>query len=62
MKILKYSLEGNAVEMTWNETNEEIAALEADGGVYTIEENDNPELVIEPSTEELLNALLGVTE
>ena len=38
MKIIKYLYNGFAVEMDWNETNEEIAKREADNGEYTIEE------------------------
>ena len=41
MKLIKYFLCGNAVTMTWNEKNEEIAKAEADGGEYTIEEEDD---------------------
>lgn len=59
MKILKYNLctkvnhgtEENpvweetlsAVEMGWNETNEEIAKREAYNGEYTIEDDGQPE-------------------
>ena len=70
MKIIKYSMcaviEGEdvltPVEMGWNEVNEEIAKREAYNGEYTIEDDGEPEPVVEPTTEELLNAMLGVTE
>lgn len=41
MKIIKYLFKGNAVEMDWNEINEEIAKREADDGIYTIEDEDS---------------------
>jgi hypothetical protein len=49
------------VTMGWSEANEEIAKREAYNGEYTIEDDGQPELVAEPTTEELLNAILGVT-
>ena len=39
MKLIKYSLGGNKIEMGWNETNEEIAKSESDNGEYTIEDD-----------------------
>lgn len=48
MKIIKYFLNGNLVEMGWNETNEEIAKREAYNGEYTIED-DGIEEVSEPT-------------
>ena len=48
------------VVMGWNETNEEIAKREAYKGEYTIEDDGEPEPVKEPTTDEVLNALLGV--
>lgn len=36
MKIMKYRLNGNPVELGWNEVNEAIAAGEADRGEYTV--------------------------
>ena len=39
MKVLKYIFNGAAVEMDWNETNEETAKREADEGKYTIEDD-----------------------
>lgn len=38
MKVIKYLYQGNAVEMGWNEVNEETAKREADNGEYTIED------------------------
>ena len=46
------------IEMGWNEANEAIAQKEAYNGEYTIEDDDI-EQVIEPSTSEILDALLG---
>lgn len=60
MKIIKYLFNGNPVEMGWNETNEEIAKKEADKGEYTVEDDGQPDPVIEPTTDDVLNALLGV--
>lgn len=71
MKIIKYNLctkvDGteeilSAVEMGWNEANEEIAKREAYNGEYTIEDDGEPEPVAEPTMEDILNAMLGVTE
>lgn len=59
MKIIKYLFNGNPVEMGWNETNEEIAKREADNGTYTIVDDGQPEPV--ETTDDILNALLGVT-
>ena len=61
MKIIKYLFNGNPVEMGWNEVNEEIAKREADNGEYTIEDDGIPEPVVEPTAEEILNAMLGVS-
>lgn len=60
MKIIKYLYKGNPVEMGWNEVNEEIAKREADNSGYTIEDDGQEEPVAEPTTDEILNALLGV--
>lgn len=76
MKILKYNLctkvnHGteeepkfeeilSPVEMGWNEANEEIAKKEAYNGEYTIEDDGQPEPVAEPTTDDILNAILGV--
>lgn len=50
------------VTMGWNEANEETAKREAYNGEYTIEDDGQPEPMAEPTTEEILNAMLGVTE
>ena len=47
-------------KMTWSEANEEIAKREAYNGEYTIEDDGRPEPVAEPTTDEILNAMLGV--
>ena len=57
MKLIKYSLGGNKIEMGWNETNEEIAKSESDNGEYTIEDDGEPEPDVVISTEERLEAL-----
>lgn len=44
----------------WNEANEEIAKREAYNGEYTIEDDGIPEPVAEPTTDDILNAILGV--
>lgn len=61
MKILKYLYKGNQVEMGWNEINEEVARHEADDGQYTIEEDGQPEPEVKETTDDVINALLGVT-
>lgn len=38
MKKIIYTLNGNPVELTWSEANEEIAKNEADNGEYTVTE------------------------
>ena len=45
--------------MDWNEINEETAKREAYNGEYTIEDDGQPEPV--ETTDDILNALLGVT-
>lgn len=86
MKILKYNLctrvnHGteeepkieeimSPVTVGWNEINEEIAKKESHNGEYTIEDDGQPEPVVEPTAEqriteleEALELLLsGVTE
>lgn len=77
MKLLKYNLATKVntgtkekpeytiilsrVEMPWNEANEEIAKREAYNGEYTIEDDGQPEPVTEPTADDVVNALLGVT-
>ena len=48
------------VTMGWSEANEEIAKREAHNGEYTIEDDGKPEPVAEPTTDDILNAMLGV--
>lgn len=55
--------------MGWNEANEEIAKREAYNGEYTIEDDGQPEPIPQQTQEEriaeleeMLNALLGVSE
>ena len=78
MKILKYNLctkvnHGTEDEpkieetlfpviMGWNEANEEIAKREAHNAEYTIEDAGRPTPEAEPTTDNILNAMLGVTE
>ena len=59
-KVINYTFNGMEVKIGWNETNEEIAKREADGGKYTIEDDGQPEPAAEPTTDDVLNALLGV--
>ena len=42
------------------EEKEEIAKKEAYKGEYTTEDDGQPEPVVEPSTDEIINAMLGV--
>lgn len=46
------------VHMTWNPINEETAKKESYNGEYTIEDDGQPE---PETTDNVLNALLGVT-
>ena len=43
MKKIKYTFNGFAVEMGWNESNEKIARIEADNGEYEIFDDGLPE-------------------
>lgn len=77
MKILKYNLctkvnhgtEENpvweetlsAVEMGWNETNEEIAKREAYNGEYTIEDDGQPDPTSEPTQLDRVEAQITYT-
>ena len=67
MKVIKYNLcsineNGDEllfpVSMDWNEVNEEIAKREAHNGTYTIEDDGRAEE--QPSSDDILRALLGV--
>lgn len=51
-----------AKSIPFSESNEEIAKMEAYNGEYTIEDDGQPDPVAEPTTDEILNAMLGVTE
>ena len=46
--------------MTYTVANEEIAKLEAYGGEYTIEDDGQPDPEAVETTDDVLNALLGV--
>lgn len=46
--------------MPWSEANEEIAKAEACNGEYTIEDDGQPDPMAEPSTDEIIDAMLGV--
>ena len=48
------------VTMGWNEVNEEIAKKEAYNREYTIVDEGRAEPMAEPTTDDVLNALLGV--
>ena len=69
MKFIRYNLCTRTengeffsdVTMPWNEVNEEIAKKEAYKGNYTIEDDGQAEPDT-ATTEDVLNALLGVTE
>ena len=64
MKTINYKMEQGEgfadVSIGYNETNLEIAKKEAFNGEYTIEDDGEPELVPKASTEEVINAMLGV--
>jgi len=66
-KVIKYNFCADEsgeilipVEMGWNEINEEIAKREAYNGEYTVEDDGQPEPETDASTDDVLNALLGV--
>lgn len=50
-----------SVSMGWGKINEEIAKKEAYNGEYTIEDDGQPEQDT-TTADDILNALLGVTE
>ena len=49
------------ISMAWSAENEELVKEKALNGEYTIEDDGQPEPVAEPTTDEILNAMLGVT-
>ena len=50
-------------QMQWSEANLEIARAESYNGVEPeVIDDGQPEPVVEPTTDEILNAMLGVTE
>lgn len=64
MKVIKYKMQSGEelldVTIGYNDASLEIAKAEAYNGEYTIEDDGMPELVIEPTTDDVLNTLLGV--
>ena len=48
------------VVMDWNEVNEETAKKESYNGEYTIEDDGRPDLVAEPTADDIINSMLGV--
>ena len=50
------------VERPYSEANKEIAKAEAYNGEYTIEDDGQPEPEQSLTTDDILNALLGVSE
>lgn len=52
----------SAVTMGWNEGNEAIAAKEAHNGVYEIVDDGTPDPETEPTTDDIINAMLGVSK
>lgn len=61
-KVINYTFNGMEVKNGWNEINEEIAKREADGGVYTIEDDGQPEPEPETTAEEQLDELAAAIE
>ena len=61
MKKIKYLYLGNSVTMDYTEYNEEIAKAEADNGKYEIFDDGQPEPEAAVTTDDVLNAMLGVT-
>lgn len=47
-------------KMPYADFREEIVKAEAYNGEYTIEDDGQPDPVAEPSTDEIINAMLGV--
>ena len=61
MKVIRYTLHGQSVEMGWSERNEEIAKQEADGGVYTVQDDGEPEETAAPSQLDRVEAQVTYT-
>lgn len=65
MKTINYKMEQGEgfcdVSIGFNDTNLEIAKKEAFNGEYTIEDDGEPEPVPEASTDDVINAMLGVS-
>lgn len=62
MEWIKYQLEsGSEKSIPHTEANLEIAKQEAWEGKYTIEDDGSSESVAEPTADDILNAMLGVT-
>lgn len=60
MKIIHYTMNGVEMSMPFNDANIAIAESEADKDSLRIEDDGQPEPVAEPTTDDILNALLGV--
>jgi len=50
------------LKVQYSDTALEIVKETAYNGEYTIEDDGLPEPVVEPTTDDILNAMLGVTE
>ena len=68
MKVIKYKFHGCEKMFPWSEHGEEVAKKEAMGGEYTIEDISDEEakamgfrINTEPTDNDVLNALLGVS-
>lgn len=61
MEKIKYLYLGNSVTMDYTEYNEKIAKAEADNGECEIVDDGQPEPEAPVTTDDVLNALLGVT-
>lgn len=65
MKVIRYKMQQGEefcnVEIDYNEANLSIAKKEAFNGEYTIEDDGRPEPEKEVSTDDVINAMLGVS-
>ena len=70
MKIIKYKFLSAEIDneqffveksMGWNEINEEIAKQEAYSGEYTVEDDGQPEPVVEPTQLDIIEAQVAYT-